>query len=653
LSVGSTPRHVLIDDFNKDNKLDVVVTNFDQDNIIVLLGKEGDGLFASELIYSTGIGSNPKTLAIAQLTNDEYLDVIVTNSGTDSLGLFYGFSYIVFTSAKACESGENSTPTSVAIGDFNNDGHLDLVSTLLGSSEVCVFFGYGNGTFSSMMIYSQIPASSPWSVAVGDFNNDNQQDLTIANWGIDSIGVLLGYGNGSFSTPILYSTGLGTRPISIAIGDFNNDNQQDITVANAGGGSIGLFFGYGNGSFENVILLSTGNASHPSSVTIADMNNDNQLDIIVANEGIDAIGIFFGYGNGSFTKQLLVSCGDHSSPWYAIAGDFNQDGRLDLATANYATSSIGVFYGYGNGSFGNLTTYSTGINSNPVSLKIGDFNNDNQLDIIAVDETSTNVGIFYGYSDGTFASISITAVGDGSTAYGVAIGDFNADNRLDFVISDASKNDIQVFLASGNQPFGGQTMLLLNEGSQPSSVVVGHFNNDSQIDIATANYGTNTIGILLGCGNRMYLNSTLYSTGNNSYPSSLAIGDFNKDSMMDLVVANSGTNNIVVFMGSGNGDFSLFQSYSMGDDSQTVSVAVGDFNRDYELDIAVANYGTNNICILFGTGDGRFTNQTWYPLGFNSDPNWIIFQDLNNDGWEDIAVAVYGADNVKILLNLC
>ncbi|CAF4099052.1 unnamed protein product, partial [Adineta steineri] len=534
LSVGSTPRHVLIDDFNKDNKLDVVVTNFDQDNIIVLLGKEGDGLFASELIYSTGIGSNPKTLAIAQLTNDEYLDVIVTNSGTDSLGLFYGFSYIVFTSAKACESGENSTPTSVAIGDFNNDGHLDLVSTLLGSSEVCVFFGYGNGTFSSMMIYSQIPASSPWSVAVGDFNNDNQQDLTIANWGIDSIGVLLGYGNGSFSTPILYSTGLGTRPISIAIGDFNNDNQQDITVANAGGGSIGLFFGYGNGSFENVILLSTGNASHPSSVTIADMNNDNQLDIIVANEGIDAIGIFFGYGNGSFTKQLLVSCGDHSSPWYAIAGDFNQDGRLDLATANYATSSIGVFYGYGNGSFGNLTTYSTGINSNPVSLKIGDFNNDNQLDIIAVDETSTNVGIFYGYSDGTFASISITAVGDGSTAYGVAIGDFNADNRLDFVISDASKNDIQVFLASGNQPFGGQTMLLLNEGSQPSSVVVGHFNNDSQIDIATANYGTNTIGILLGCGNRMYLNSTLYSTGNNSYPSSLAIGDFNKDSMMDL-----------------------------------------------------------------------------------------------------------------------
>ncbi|CAF4228952.1 unnamed protein product, partial [Adineta steineri] len=161
------------------------------------------------------------------------------------------------------------------------------------------------------------------------------------------------------------------------------------------------------------------------------------------------------------------------------------------------------------------------------------------------------------------------------------------------------------------------------------------------------------IGILLGCGNRMYLNSTLYSTGNNSYPSSLAIGDFNKDSMMDLVVANSGTNNILVFMGSGNGDFSLFQSYSMGDDSQTVSVAVGDFNRDYELDIAVTNYGTNNICILFGIGDGRFTNQTWYPLGFNSDPNWIIFQDLNNDGWEDIAVAVYGADNVKILLNLC
>ena len=107
------------------------------------------------------------------------------------------------------------------------------------------------------------------------------------------------------------------------------------------------------------------------------------------------MGIFLGFGNGSFTEQVTFSTGDVSAPWYAIAGDFNKDGYLDLATANYGTSSVGVLTGYGNGSFGNLQTYTTGSGSNPTHVNIGDFNNDNQLDIIVGDETTTNVGVLF------------------------------------------------------------------------------------------------------------------------------------------------------------------------------------------------------------------------------------------------------------------
>jgi hypothetical protein len=134
---------------------------------------------------------------------------------------------------------------------------------------------------------------------------------------------------------------------------------------------------------------------------------------------------------------------------------------------------------------------------------------------------------------------------------------------------------------------------------------------------------------------------------------SLAAGNCNDDSLTDIVVANSKTNNIAVFVGLDNGTFSILMTYSTGNASQPVSVAVGDFNRDYQLDIVVANFGTNDICVLFGYGNGSFANQVWYALEFNAQPSSVIPKDLNNDGWEDIIVTAYGTNNVKILWNTC
>jgi hypothetical protein len=652
IGIGSTPESVIVGDFNGDNHLDVAVTNPSNDSVVVLLENE-NGTFSTEMTYSTGSGSDPSILVVGDLNNDNYLDLIVANGGTDTVGIFFGYDYTVFAKQTPCESGDFSNPNWVATGDFNKDGHLDIVSTLFGTDNAGVFLGYGNGTFTQMMTYSDVPSSHPYSVAVGDFNNDKQLDITTANWGTNSISVLLGYGNGSFGKPVLYLTGPGTRPLSVAVGDFNNDTCLDITTANHGGNSVGVFLGYGNGSFGDVITLSSGVGSGTNSVSVSDINNDTHSDIIVANYLANNVGVFLGYGNGRFRDQVLSSSGTDSSPQYVQAGDFNKDGQLDLAVANGGTSNVGVLYGYGNGSFGNLLTYATGTGSNPVSMDVGDFNNDDQLDIIVAVGTYNYVGIFFGYSDGTFASMSTVLTGQNSLASSAAVGDFNNDSRLDFTIADRGNNNIGVFLSYGSQPFGGQTTFFMGEGCHPSSVVIGHFNNDSEVDIAVANSGTNNIGILLGYGNRTFTNVTTYSTGNDSSPMSLAIGDFNDDSLTDIVVANSNTNNAVVLIGYGNGSFSTFMPYPMGDSSQPASIAVGDFNRDHRLDIAVANYGTNNVCILFGCGNGTFTNLTWYPLGYDSRPTSIIFKDLNNDGWEDIAVATSGIDNIKILLNLC
>ena len=652
IGTGSTPQDVVVDDFNNDNQSDVAITNSRNDNVIVFLG-DGNGTFLIEITYPTGSGSNPSTLAIGNFNNDAYLDLVVTNKDINMIGIFFGLDYTFFARQQPCESGEDSQPVSVATGDFNNDGHRDIVAALYNRNNIGVFLGYGNGTFRPMVTYSEVPFSHPWSVAVGDFNNDKHLDITTANWGADNVAVVLGYGDGTFTKPALYSTGVGSQPGSIAVGHFNNDNYLDITATNYGGNSISVFLGYGNGTFRNVTIFLTGKSSLPGSVIVSDVNNDSRSDIIVANQGMNNVGVFLGYGNGSFAEQLITSTGAGSSPQCVIADDFDKDGRLDLATANLGISVVGILYGYGNGTFGNMQTYATGVGSNPINLKVADFNNDHELDIIVGDNNGNNLGVFFGYSDGTFATMSIVLINQGSIAYALAVDDFNNDGRLDFTFADDGNNGIEVFLADGSKPFGGQTTFFVGEDSLPSSVAVGHFNNDSELDIAFANYGSNNIGILLGYGNRMFADILTYSTGDDSHPMSLAVGDFNNDSSTDTVVANSETNNVGVLLGYGNGSFSPITTYSMGDKSQPVSVAVGDFNRDSRLDIAVATSGTNNVCILFDFGDGTFPRQRCHPLGYNSRPNWIVFEDVNNDGWKDILVATYGIDNVKILLNLC
>ncbi|CAF1065961.1 unnamed protein product [Rotaria sordida] len=654
IGVGSSPGHVIIDDFNRDNWLDVAITDGNDDNLIILLGN-GSGTFSTQLTYFTGSRSKPSALAVGYFNNDKYLDLVVANKEKDTIGIFFGLDYTFFKNQESCDAGKDSSPDSLAVGDFNNDGHLDMVTTLYYGGKLGVFLGYGNGSFTSLSTYSDIRFSQPRAVTVGDVNNDNQLDIIAAKRGINSISVVLGHGNGTFADPLLYSTGPNTRPRSVAAGDFNHDNCLDVTVANYGANNIGVFFGYGNGTFQNVIALSTGKRSRPNSVTVFDINNDTHLDIIVVNRGIDQVGVFLGYGNTSFTQQMTFSTGADSSPTVAIARDFDKDGKVDLAIANYGTSNVVILYGYENGAFRNSRIFTTGTNFHPEQMEVGDFNNDNQLDIIVIDSNSQYVGVFFSYNDGTFASISLVPLEEIASSIGyVAVGDFNNDTRLDFALADYGNNYIQVYLANGTKPFTGQTMFYdVDQGARPSALAVGHFNNDSHLDLVIANYGTNNIGILFGYGNRMFSNVRTYSTGDGSHPLSLTVGDFNNDSLTDIIVANYMADNIIVFIGLGNEEFFILTTYSMGHNSHPMSIAVGDFNRDYKKDIAVTNFGTNNICILFGYDNGTFTNQTWYPLGYDSRPTWIVFKDLNNDTWDDIAVATYGIDNIKILLNLC
>ncbi|CAF1150895.1 unnamed protein product [Adineta steineri] len=171
------------------------------------------------------------------------------------------------------------------------------------------------------------------------------------------------------------------------------------------------------------------------------------------------------------------------------------------------------------------------------------------------------------------------------------------------------------------------------------------------MDIAVANSGTNNIGIFLGFGNNSFLNQTTFATG--SGPWSLAVADLNNDNRLDIIVSNINDSNISVFLGSGNGSFSNQTVYSTGISAEPYSVAYGDFNNDALLDIIVANYRASNVVILFGAGGGRFTDSKVYLVSYGSFPFSVVVGDFNNDTKLDFAVANYGTDNLKILLQTC
>ncbi|CAF3154083.1 unnamed protein product [Rotaria sp. Silwood2] len=650
--IDSHPQYVLTGDINNDNHLDIIITNSKHNSISMIIG-HGNGTFADQMLYSTGDGSYPSAVIVGDFNNDNRSDLVIVNEGTDTIATLVGYDYAVFENQPIYRSANNLTPTTVVTTDFNNDNYLDIGATFVNSGNVGILLGCGNASFGAMMTYPTGIGSFPTGLAVNDFNSDGRIDIAAADYGTDNVIVLIGYGNGSFASMMYFSTGDNSRPFSVAIADLNRDGCLDIAVANSGSDTVGILIGYGNGNFATIMTYSTGDGSYPVAIIISDLNKDNCLDIVVVNQNTGNIGILLGYGNGSLASQVTYSIGRYGSPWSTVVSDLNNDGTLDIATANYNLNSIGLFSGYGNGTFRKMVAYSTGTGSLPRYVTVGDMNNDNRLDIIMVNYGTNDVIIYFGYKNGVYYEGKPYSIGNEAGPISLAIGDFNNDGRSDFVVANLMADEIGVFLGYGSELFGSLVTYDVGSGSQPRTAAIGDFNSDGKSDIVVANYGTNNVAILLGDGYTNFYYIVDYSTGVGSAPCSVAVGNFNNDNHSDIVVANCESNNLSIFLGFGNGSFAIGATYSTGDRSRPSSVAIADFNKDNRMDIVVANFGTNNVFLLYGYGNGSFGNNELHPLGYDYRPYAIAINDLNQDGWLDIVVGCYGTDNVEILMKMC
>ncbi|CAF4416979.1 unnamed protein product [Rotaria socialis] len=529
-------------------------------------------------------------------------------------------------------------PRSVAAGDFNNDTWIDMVVANHIVNTIAIYFGQNDGTFSTPIQYSTGVKSIPYMVVVDDFSNDELLDIAVANFGTNSISVFLGLGNGSFVKYTELSTG-SSRPISISVSDLNNDTLLDIVTVNYGTHSISILYGYGKGNFSSATSYSTGYDSFPSSVASGDFNNDKYLDLAIANYGTDNILILFGNKNETFSNQITISTSFGSHPNSIAVGHFNRDAYIDIAVANYGNNTIGVLLNHGSGTFAQQAKYSTG-SASPYAIAASDFNQDSRLDLFVTSKGYNNTALLSGYGNGTFTEPATFPTG-AFTSISLAIEDFNGDNHLDIAIVSNDTGIIDILLSAFE---GFENQLIFSTSSHQLSVAVGDFNNDDLLDIVVTNPDSNDVSVLFGYGDGSFTNETTYLTGSN--PQFVAVGDFNNDAQLDIVVANYDSDDVSVLLACGNGSFANETRYSAG--TSPISLVVDDFNNDSHLDIVVVNYGTNDANVFLGYGNGSFHDETKFSTG--SNPQFVAVGDFNNDTRLDIVVANYNSDDVSVLI---
>ena len=282
------------------------------------------------------------------------------------------------------------------------------------------------------------------------------------------------------------------------------------------------------------------------------------------------------------------------------------------------------------------------MGTDPDAIVAGDFNGDGRTDLAVANYGSNDVSVLLGNGDGTFQTQVTYAVGTGPDA--IVAGDFNGDGRTDLAVANYGSNDVSVLLGNGDGTFQPQVTYAV--GTEPDALVAGDFNGDGRTDLAVANYGSNDVSVLLGNGDGTFQPQVTYAVGTG--PVALVAGDFNGDGRTDLAVANYGSNDVSVLLGNGDGTFQTQVTYAVG--SEPDALVAGDFNGDGRTDLAVANVGDNDVSVLLGNGDGTFQPQVTYAVG--TEPDALVAGDFNGDGRTDLAVANYGSNDVSVLLSL-
>jgi len=359
--------------------------------------------------------------------------------------------------------------------------------------------------------------------------------------------------------------------------------------------------------------------SAPQSLSVGDFNADGRPDLAVVNFDSKDVSVLLGKSDGTFTLQSRFAVGD--APRFVTVVDFNRDGFADLLVSR-------AF----------ITTCSCGVTE-------GDCR-----DVCPV-YAPGDITVLVGNGQGSFAAQGKISAGD--DPHEIAVGDFNRDGITDLAVANSlyctghpgcdrySGNGVFVLLGRHNGSFAAGVRYAA--GNDPETVALGDFNGDGVQDLATANFLSGDVSLLLGRGDGTFAPETRFVA--NGSPFSVAVGDLNSDGRQDLVVGSWTTSSLSVLLG--NGDGTLAPPVLIPTGPAPTSVAIGDFNADGKPDLVAANRNSDDLSIITGHGDGTFDPDIRAVAG--GFPGAVAIADFDSDGAPDLAVASADGDSIWVL----
>jgi hypothetical protein len=630
ISVGATPTGVAVGDLLGNGKLGIVTANRNG-SVTALLGN-GDGTFGMP-IKTTVVGASFSSLALGPFSKGSKLDAVVgTNTGVDTLlgngdGTFKLTSTIQFVNQQRGLPPQTIPVSAVALGDFRNDGKLDIVANA--ESQLNILLGNGDGTFQSRVTLDGGPGPLS-SFALGDFNGDGKLDIATSSGALSeygpgpSLNFLAGKGDGTLQPT--QNQAIGVAANALAVGDFTGSGKLDLAFATSN--DVSAVLGKGDGTFALDAGIAV-NAGLPSVITTGNFTNSGVPDIVTTGVA-GGVAVLLNNGDGTFRQGPTLSVS--GAPSALAVGAFTSDGHQDIVVGD-ESGDVSVFLGNGGGTFQSPLVFSVNTKSANFSirgLEVGDFNQDGKLDlaVLALNLNSgaqaSEVVVFLGKGNGTFTKGQTIQVG--ADAQGLAVGNFNG--KLDLVTTSLLSNgnqDVKVLLGNGNGTFQAPIQIL--PGTRSTFVGVGNFNGDGHQDLVLVDYFDDTVSVLLGSGNGSFGNAITTSIPNNQgfLLSGPAVGDFFGGGKLDVAVT-SGAGRVTILRGNGDGTFQAPINFIVGFHGQQPSaLTAADFNGDGKLDVAATNTLADTVSVLLNTTTPPATNRVGTTTTLAADTTKAVF----------------------------
>ncbi len=692
------PKRVMAKDLNNDGYLDLVSVSSNDtpysSHISLFFGDAQGGFSAGNSISFENQPHSGAAIAVDDVDGDGNQDIIVNDSGSNRGGIAVAFGNGDGTFVEQVSLRDNrlsgdydQSGNNILVTDFDNDGFKDILYNT--KSEPVIIFGNPERALSDQVDLETLNESNDIGhMALADVNGDGEIDIvrqaeinTPNNVG--GIEVFLNQGDRNFSTPITHNTvsadGTLNATNAFTIADLDADGFDDIISTQTNNTTVTVLFGNAEIPLTQVEHYVVG--QQPHQVKVADLNGDNQLDIVTVNGETDTVSVLLNSTetNTEFTLATDYTIGDYgdsfqSAPDSLQLKDINNDGYLDILTANESDSSLSVLLNQGNGEFIESANYAVG--EWPVTLTIEDFNQDGFADIAVASSNGLAgfISILLNQRNGDF---ELTLPLPDRTVQSfetpgreqLMVADFNSDGFDDLLSIDYSLNSVFLQINNGDATF--VTPIAFELDATVKSVATGDFNQDGILDILAATYDYQTelsqIVPIITDENRTLAVGTPWLFA--SQIMHLNVGDFNGDRNLDfsyLVAGNDNTTELVIWLGDETGDFQEASSsvVSLNDandyhDGESIT-QIADINHDGLDDLVYLRRGnlendTNNndvfLAALLGSIDGSFTQSFAQQISPGSDTQTFLYHfrlklaDLNSDSSLDIALTYEDGDD--------